>query len=106
MATWRGRAAMGGRPGDGMITPGAIADLIALPTSAMHRGPVGAQSIHSALVYGASGFDTTHVMTAGRWLKLDGELTTIDLPTALTGRQRDFDTLMSRVDSSPVSSSA
>ena len=108
MATWRGRAAMGGAPGDGTIVAGAIADLIALPTAALHRGPVGAQSIHSALVYGASGFDTTHVMTAGRWLKLDGELTTIDLPAALTQRQTDFDTLMSRVDSAedPASASA
>jgi 5-methylthioadenosine/S-adenosylhomocysteine deaminase len=97
MATWRGRRAMGGAADDGRLVPGAIADLIALPVGALHRGPVGAQSIHSALVYGASGFDTTHVMTAGRWLKVDGELTTIDLPAALAQRQSDFDTLMSRV---------
>ncbi|MBZ4488055.1 amidohydrolase family protein [Microbacterium sp. cx-55] len=97
MATWRARDAMGGAAGDGTITPGAIADLIALPVAALHRGPVGAQSVHSALVYGASGFDTTHVMTAGRWLKRDGELVTIDLPAALAQRQIDFDTLMARV---------
>lgn len=97
MATWRGRRAMGGADDDGRLVPGAIADLIALPVAALHRGPVGAQSIHSALVYGASGFDTTHVMTAGRWLKRDGELTTIDLPAALAQRQSDYDTLMSRV---------
>lgn len=97
MATWRGRSAMGGAPGDGTLVEGAVADLIALPTAALHRGPVGAQSVHSALVYGASGFDTTHVMTGGRWLKLDGELTTIDLPAVLAQRQRDFDTLMARV---------
>ncbi|MDQ1204496.1 amidohydrolase family protein [Microbacterium sp. SORGH_AS_0862] len=97
MATWRARDAMGGAAGDGVLTEGAIADLIALPVAALHRGPVGAQSVHSALVYGASGFDTTHVMTAGRWLKREGELTTIDLPAALARRQADFDTLMARI---------
>lgn len=74
-----------------------MADLIALPVSALHRGPVGAQSLHSALVYGASGFDTSHVMTGGRWLKRDGAVQTVDLAASLEGRQRDYDTLMERV---------
>ncbi|QHC65906.1 amidohydrolase family protein [Rathayibacter sp. VKM Ac-2759] len=97
MATWRGHRALGGATEDGTLAPGAVADLIALPVSALHRGPVGAQSLHSALVYGASGFDTSHVMTGGRWLKRDGAVQTVDLAASLEGRQRDYDTLMERV---------
>jgi 5-methylthioadenosine/S-adenosylhomocysteine deaminase len=97
MATWRGRRAMGGSIHDGRVEAGGIADLVALPIGALHRGPVGAQSIHSAIVYGASGFDTTDVITAGRFLKRDGVLTTVDLDDQLTRRQHDFDTLAGRI---------
>lgn len=97
MATWRGHRALGGGADDGRLVPGAVADLIALPVAALHRGPVGAQSLESALVYGASGFDTTHVMTAGRWLKDAGQLTTVDIDAARAQQQLDYDTLMHRV---------
>ncbi|GAB3151743.1 amidohydrolase [Microbacterium neimengense] len=97
LATVNGHRALGGGPDDGRLVPGAVADLIALPVAALHRGPTGAQSVHSALVYGASGFDTSHVMTAGRFLKRDGELTTIDLDAAMAQRQADFDTLAARI---------
>lgn len=97
MATWRGHRALGGGGDDGRLVPGAVADLLGFPVSALHRGPVGAQSILSAVVYGLSGFDSSHVMTAGRWLKRDGELVTIDVPAALSQRQADYDTLMRRV---------
>lgn len=97
LATWRGHRALGGAAEDGSLVPGAVADLIALPVEALHRGPVAAQSLHSALVYGASGFDTSDVMTAGRWLKRDGAVTTVDLAAAVEQRQRDHDTLMERV---------
>jgi 5-methylthioadenosine/S-adenosylhomocysteine deaminase len=97
LATWRGHRALGGAAEDGSLVPGAVADLIALPVEALHRGPVAAQSLHSALVYGASGFDTSDVMTAGRWLKRDGAVTTVDLAAAVEQRQRDHDILMERV---------
>lgn len=97
LATWRGHRAVGGSDDDGRLVAGAVADLIALPVAALHRGPAGAQSLDSALVYGASGFSSTDVMTAGRWLKRDGELTTVELATARAQQQRDYDELMVRV---------
>ncbi|MBT2516891.1 amidohydrolase family protein [Streptomyces sp. ISL-90] len=97
LATWRGHRALGGSDDDGRLVAGAVADVIALPVGALHRGPAGAQSLASALAYGASGFSSTDVMTAGRWLKRDGALTTVDLPSARGQQQRDFDELMARV---------
>jgi len=97
LATWRGHRALGASDDDGRLVGGAVADLVALPVAALHRGPVGAQDIASALVYGASGFASTEVMTAGRWLKRGGVLTTVDLAAARAQQQLDYDELMARV---------
>lgn len=98
IATVGGHRAIAGGPSDGTLVPGAVADLIALPRVALHRGPDGAQSLASALVYGASGQAVTDTMVAGEWLQRDGRLLTIDRATVLAGVQADFDVLAARME--------
>lgn len=97
IATTGGHCALGGGPADGTLAPGGVADLIALPLAQLPRGPVGAQSLESALVYGASGASVTDSMVAGRWLMRGGELLTVDAEAARAQQQRDFDTLTARM---------
>ncbi|MFD1714463.1 amidohydrolase family protein [Amnibacterium flavum] len=96
IATVRGHRALDGGVDDGRIVPGAVADLIAIPVAAIHRGPRGAQSLESALVYCTSGASVSHTMVAGRWLMADGVVQTIDAPAALARQQTDWDTLSGR----------
>lgn len=97
IATVNGHRALGGGLEDGMIAPGGLADLIALPLAEIPRGPVGAQSLAAALVYGASGASVTDSMVGGRWLMSDRVLHTIDTRAALAQQQRDYDTLVARM---------
>lgn len=95
LATWRGHRALNPRDDtpNGRIVAGAVGDLIALPTSALHRGPTGAHTLEAALVYGASGFTTSTVMVSGRFLKRDGDLLSVDLGEAREKRELDFERL-------------
>lgn len=97
IATVNGQRALDGEPGDGTVQPGAVADLIAIPLADIPRGPVGAQSLEAAIVYGTSGASVTHSMVAGRWLMKDSAVETIDVAAALAQRQRDYDVLMARM---------
>jgi 5-methylthioadenosine/S-adenosylhomocysteine deaminase len=97
IATVNGHRALGGTPADGLIAPGGVADLIALPMSEIPRGPIGAQSLEAALVYGASGSSVSDSMVDGRWLMTDRVVHTVDVGAALTRQQRDYDTLVARM---------
>ncbi len=96
IATVGGHRALDGGPDDGRLVPGAVADLIALPVSEIHRGPVGAQSLESALVYCTSGASVSHTLVAGRWLMAERRLLTVDDGRARRAQQRDWDVLMHR----------
>ncbi|GAB2840834.1 amidohydrolase [Actinocorallia aurea] len=97
IATVGGHRALAGGPDDGRIVPGAVADLIAIPVAEVPRGPVGAQSLEAALVYGASGASVTHSMADGQWIMTDREVRTLDLPRALQRQQADYEILSSRM---------
>ncbi len=98
IATVNGHRAIDGGPDDGRLVPGAVADLIALPTDEIGRGPVGAQSLEAALVYTTSGASVSHTMVAGRFLMAERRLLTIDLDDARSRQQADWDTLIARMD--------
>ncbi|MET0591029.1 MAG: amidohydrolase family protein, partial [Naasia sp.] len=106
IATVGGHRALDGGVDDGRIVPGAVADLIAIPVSEIHRGPVGAQSLESALVYCTSGASVSHTMVAGRWLMADRRLLTVDTATARSRQQQDWDTLMARKQRAQTSATA
>ncbi|MEV8267310.1 amidohydrolase family protein [Microbacterium sp. NPDC076911] len=97
IATRNGHKALGGAAVDGALAPGAVADLIALPLREIARGPIGAQSLEAALVYGTSGASVTDTMVAGRWLMRDKQLLTIDLKGQREQQQRDYDVLVGRM---------
>lgn len=97
IATVNGHRAIDGGSDDGRLVPGAVADMIAIPTAAIAKGPDGAQSLASALVYCTSGASVTHSMVAGRWIMDGGEVRTVDVRRAKEQQQRDFDTLTSRM---------
>ena len=97
IATTGGHRALDGGPEDGMLAPGGVADLIALPLVEVPRGPVGAQSLEAALVYGASGASVSDSMVAGRWLMRGRDLLTVDAAGARARQQEDFDTLAERL---------
>ncbi|MFW2513018.1 amidohydrolase family protein [Demequina sp. SO4-13] len=97
IATLGGQRAIAGGKSDGSLMPGAVADLIAVPTQEIARGPVGAQSLEAALVYGTSGASVTHTMVAGRWLMAERGVLTLDVPGALSRQQADYDILTSRI---------
>lgn len=97
IATVNGHRALGGAPQDGRIEPGAVADLLAIPLAEIARGPVGAQSLEAALVYGTSGASVRDSMVAGRWLMRDREVLSVDVAAALAQQQRDYDILVSRI---------
>ncbi|MET0591039.1 MAG: amidohydrolase family protein [Naasia sp.] len=96
IATWRGHRALtgGDLAGDGRIAEGGVADLVALPVRALRRGPRRAQSLESALVYGAQGPASSTVLVGGRFLKRDGELTTLDPAEAIDACETHFDRLL------------
>lgn len=97
IATVGGHRALAGGPDDGRLIPGAVADLIAVPAREVWRGPAGAQSLESALVYGTSGASVTHTMVAGRWLMAEGRLLTLDLSAARRRQQADYNVLAARM---------
>ncbi|WP_051172567.1 amidohydrolase family protein [Microbacterium indicum] len=97
IATVNGHRALGGAAVDGTLVPGAVADMIAIPISEIARGPVGAQSLESALVYGTSGASVRDSMVDGRWVMRDQDVLTIDVPAALRAQQTDYDTLTARM---------
>jgi len=96
MATVAGHRALGICPVEpaGSIAPGAPADLISVAVPALHRGPAGMQSLHSALVYGGSGGAVRDVMVDGRWLMRDRALLTLDLAVASARRDSDAGDLL------------
>lgn len=96
IATVRGHRALDGGADDGRIVAGAVADLIAIPVASIARGPRGAQSLESALVYCTSGASVTSSMVAGRWLMTEGIVRTLDTASALAQQQRDWDLVIER----------
>lgn len=100
IATVNGHRALAGAPEDGTLHAGAVADMIALPLREIGRGPVGAQTLEAALVYGTSGASVTVSMVAGSWLMRDRRLLTLDIRDALARQQRDYDILVSRMSGS------
>jgi 5-methylthioadenosine/S-adenosylhomocysteine deaminase len=100
IATVNGHRALGGTPVDGTLVPGAVADLIAIPLPDIPRGPVGAQSLEAALVYGVSGASVRDAMVAGRWLMRDRTVLTVDVAAAAAQQQRDYDILVARMSAS------
>lgn len=100
IGTWRGHRALSGGDavGDGRLAPGGVADLIALPRTTLHRGPRRAQSLEAAVIFGARGSDTTSVLVAGRFLKRDGSLTTLDPRGAYLRCDEDFGRIADRAD--------
>ncbi|ROO84431.1 5-methylthioadenosine/S-adenosylhomocysteine deaminase [Actinocorallia herbida] len=97
IATVGGHRALAGGPDDGRLVAGAVADLIAVPVTEIARGPVGAQSLEAALVYGTSGASVTHSMADGAWLMADRAVRTLDLAAAARRQQADYDILSSRM---------
>lgn len=97
IATVGGHRALAGGESDGRIVPGGVADMIAIPTGDIPRGPLGAQTLESALVYGASGASVRDVMVDGRWLMRGRELLTIDVGAQRTRQQADYDELSARM---------
>ncbi|MCS5736228.1 amidohydrolase family protein [Herbiconiux daphne] len=97
IATTGGQRAIDGGELDGMLVAGAVADLIAVPVRDISRGPVGAQSLESALVYCTSGASVTHSMVDGNWLMRDSTVLTLDVGGSLARQQADYDTLIARM---------
>ena len=102
IATVNGHRALDGGADDGLIAVGAVADLIAVPLAEIPRGPVGAQSLEAALVYGVSGASVSHSMVDGRWLMTDRVVRTLDVEAALIQQQADYDTLVARTAGAPA----
>lgn len=98
IATTGGQRAIDGGDDDGKLVAGAVADLIAIPAHAIARGPAGAQSLASALVYCTSGSSVTHSMVGGRWLMTDSRVLTLDVGESITQQQADYDTLIARMN--------
>jgi 5-methylthioadenosine/S-adenosylhomocysteine deaminase len=96
IATTAGHKAIGGGAVDGSIVAGAVADLIAIPSREIARGPRGAQSLEAALVYSTSGSSVSHSMVNGRWIMAEGVVLTLDVTLALSRQQADYDTLAAR----------
>ncbi|HAQ59122.1 MAG TPA: S-adenosylhomocysteine deaminase [Microbacterium sp.] len=96
IATVNGHRALAGGPDDGRLMAGAVADLIAVPVHEVRRGPVGAQSLESALVYCTSGASVSHTMVGGSWLMSEGIVRTVDDERAGAQLQTDFNTLIGR----------
>ncbi|MDM4764206.1 amidohydrolase family protein [Galbitalea sp. SE-J8] len=97
IATVGGHAAIDSGPLDGTLAPGAVADLIAIPVRDIPRGPIGAQSLESALVYNTSGASVSDSMVAGRWIMSRGTVIGLDLAAAAARQQADYDTLVERM---------
>ncbi|WP_433296567.1 amidohydrolase family protein [Pseudonocardia sp. CA-142604] len=94
MATTAGHRALGTGPAAGTIVPGAPADLIAVATADLCRGPVRMQSLESALVYGGSGHAVVDSMVDGRWLMREHTLLTLDASSSYELRDGDADALL------------
>ena len=89
MATLGGAKALGWEEEIGSLTPGKLADLIALDLTDIGWGPRGAQDLYTAIVYAISGMHVTDVMVDGNWLLQDKQWTTVDYASA--SRQMDQD---------------
>lgn len=97
IATTGGQRAIDGGELDGMLVAGAVADLIAVPVRDIARGPAGAQSLESALVYCTSGASVTYSMVDGQWLMRDSVVMTLDVGGSLARQQADYNTLVARM---------
>ena len=91
MATLGGARALGWEDQIGSLTPGKLADLIALDLTDIGWGPRGAQDLYTAIVYAISGMHVTDVMVDGKWLLQNKQWTTVDYSGA--SRQMDEDYL-------------
>ena len=91
MATMGGARALGWEDQIGSLTPGKLADLIALDLTDIGWGPRGAQDLYTAIVYAISGMHVTDVMVDGKWLLQNKQWTTVDYSGA--SRQMDEDYL-------------
>ena len=86
-----GARALGWEDQIGSLTPGKLADLIALDLTDIGWGPRGAQDLYTAIVYAISGMHVTDVMVDGKWLLQNKQWTTVDYSGA--SRQMDEDYL-------------
>lgn len=59
----------------GTLEAGRAADLVALDMRRLRRGPTGAQSVESMVLFGGSPDCVTDVMVNGSWLRIDQEFT-------------------------------
>lgn len=94
LATRGGAQAL--RSNGGALAAGFDADLIALDPARMQRGPSAAQSVESAIVWGAGGGCVSDTVVAGRWLQRDGELLTVDRDAARAAVESSFAELSRR----------
>jgi 5-methylthioadenosine/S-adenosylhomocysteine deaminase len=97
IATVGGHTAIDSGAHAGRLVAGGVADLIAVPVRHIQRGPVGAQSLEAALVYCTSGASVSHSMVDGRWIMTDRTPVNIDVGSALSQQQIDYDTLTERM---------
>jgi 5-methylthioadenosine/S-adenosylhomocysteine deaminase len=90
MATMGGAQALGWEEQIGSLTPGKLADLIALDLTEIGWGPKGAQDLYTAIVYAISGMHVTDVMVDGRWLLQNRQWTTVDYAGAAARMDEDY----------------
>lgn len=93
MATMGGAKALGWENKIGSLTPGKMADLIALDLTDIGWGPKGAQDLYTAIVYAISGMHVTDVMVDGAWLLQDKQWTTVDYAGATAKMDEDYQRL-------------
>jgi 5-methylthioadenosine/S-adenosylhomocysteine deaminase len=93
MATMGGAKALGWEDKIGSLTPGKMADLIALDLTDIGWGPKGAQDLYTAIVYAISGMHVTDVMVDGAWLLQDKQWMTVDYPGAAAQMNEDYQRL-------------
>ncbi|MBG0786472.1 MAG: amidohydrolase [Anaerolineaceae bacterium] len=90
MTTLGGAKALGWEDKIGSLTPGKLADLIALDLTDIGWGPRGAQDLYTAIVYAISGMHVTDVMVDGKWLLQDKKWTTMDYSGAAQQMDADY----------------
>jgi 5-methylthioadenosine/S-adenosylhomocysteine deaminase len=98
MATLGGAKALGWEDRIGSLTPGKLADLIAVDMTDIGWAPEGAQDRYTAIVYAISGMHVTDVMVDGNWLLQDKQWTTVDYPNAVKQMNTDYQRLNKNLD--------
>jgi cytosine/adenosine deaminase-related metal-dependent hydrolase len=76
MATLNGAKALGMEASIGSLEPGKKADLVFINNDQVHSIPY--ENVYSKLVYSVRANDVRKVMIDGKWVLVDGQLTTLD----------------------------